>query len=35
MANEAESAPGSNQVIFPIPVNELDLNENLVQNPGY
>ncbi len=35
MANEAESAPGQNKVIFPIPVNELDLNENLEQNPGY
>lgn len=35
MDNEAESAPGENFVIFPIPVNELDLNENLVQNPGY
>ena len=33
--NVAESAPGQNKVIFPIPVNELDLNENLVQNPGY
>jgi len=35
MANEAESAPGQNKVIFPIPVNQLDLNENLTQNPGY
>ncbi len=35
MANEADSAPGSNKVIFPVPVNELDLNPNLTQNPGY
>lgn len=35
MPNVAESAPGQDKVIFPIPVNELDLNENLVQNPGY
>lgn len=35
MANEASSAPGEDLVIFPIPVNELDLNENLEQNPGY
>ncbi len=35
MANEAASAPGQDQVIFPIPVNELDLNPNLVQNSGY
>ena len=35
MANEADSAAGQDKVIFPIPVNELDLNENLVQNPGY
>ncbi|HHC78240.1 MAG TPA: RagB/SusD family nutrient uptake outer membrane protein [Flavobacteriia bacterium] len=35
MANEAASAPGQDKVIFPIPVNQLDLNENLVQNPGY
>lgn len=34
-ANVAESAPGSDKVIFPIPVNELDLNPNLVQNNGY
>ncbi len=33
--NISDSAPGQNKVIFPIPVNELDLNENLVQNPGY
>ncbi|MCB0636957.1 MAG: RagB/SusD family nutrient uptake outer membrane protein [Lewinella sp.] len=35
MANEAASAPGADKVIFPIPVNELDLNPNLVQNTGY
>ncbi|MCB0375476.1 MAG: RagB/SusD family nutrient uptake outer membrane protein, partial [Sinomicrobium sp.] len=35
MANEAESAPGEDMIIFPIPVNELDLNPNLEQNPGY
>lgn len=35
MANETDSAPGSNKVIFPVPVNELDLNPNLTQNPGY
>ena len=33
--NVSESAPGQPKVIFPIPVNELDLNENLIQNPGY
>lgn len=35
MDKEAESTPGSDKVIFPIPVNELDLNPNLIQNPGY
>lgn len=35
MDKEAESAPGQEKVIFPIPVNELDLNPNLLQNPGY
>ena len=35
MANEAESAPGQDQVIFPIPAMELGLNPNLTQNPGY
>ncbi|NNF81664.1 MAG: RagB/SusD family nutrient uptake outer membrane protein [Flavobacteriaceae bacterium] len=35
MPNEADSGPGQPKVILPIPVNELDLNENLVQNPGY
>lgn len=35
MDKEAESAPGEEKVIFPIPVNELDLNPNLSQNPGY
>ncbi|MGQ3676831.1 RagB/SusD family nutrient uptake outer membrane protein [Tenacibaculum discolor] len=35
MANVSESAPGQNKVILPIPVNQLDLNENLTQNPGY
>lgn len=35
MANVAESAPGQDRVIFPVPVNELDLNPNLVQNNGY
>lgn len=35
MANEAESAPGQPKTIFPVPVNELDLNPNLDQNTGY
>lgn len=35
MPNTAESAPGQDKIIFPIPVNELDLNPNLQQNPGY
>ncbi|MFD0860956.1 RagB/SusD family nutrient uptake outer membrane protein [Sungkyunkwania multivorans] len=36
MANVAESAPGANKVIFPIPVNQVDLSEGtLEQNPGY
>lgn len=35
MDNEADSAPGQDKIIFPIPVNELDLNPNLVQNSGY
>lgn len=35
MANVVESAPGQNKIIFPIPVNQLDLNINLTQNTGY
>ncbi len=35
MDNEADSAPGQNFTIFPIPVRELDLNSNLEQNSGY
>ena len=35
MNNVAESAPGQNKTIFPIPVREVDLNDNLQQNDGY
>lgn len=35
MPAESESAPGQAKTIFPIPVNELDLNPNLQQNSGY
>lgn len=35
MNNEAESAPGANKTIFPIPALQRDLNPNMEQNPGY
>lgn len=35
MPNAADSAPGANLTIFPIPTREIDINPNLVQNPGY
>ena len=34
MPNEAESAPGQNKTILPIPAREVDLS-GLEQNPGY
>ena len=35
MPNVEKSNPGDQKTIFPIPSREIDLNENLTQNPGY
>lgn len=35
LANSAESAPGADKTIYPIPQRERDINKNLDQNKGY
>jgi hypothetical protein len=35
LSNTADSQPGANKTIFPIPQREIDVNKNLVQNTGY
>ena len=35
LANTAESAPGADKTIYPIPQRERDINPNLEQNKGY
>jgi hypothetical protein len=35
MPDVDKSNPGDNKTIFPIPNRDIDLNENLTQNPGY
>jgi starch-binding outer membrane protein, SusD/RagB family len=35
LPNSAQSQPGADKTIFPIPQREMDINPNLVQNKGY